>query len=109
MKKILITLLLCLLAIPAFAGELIFAWDVPEDTVEFYTLYQVDPNGATTIVADGVVGYTTTLFYDTERGDYYYYLTANALGEESEPSNVVGVHLGKPNPPKNLNATKKKK
>jgi hypothetical protein len=84
-----------------FAASTTLSWDAsPTPEVEYYRVYQVHPSGEQGIMIDGVQD--LIVLFDTPAewyGTYEYYVTANLMGEESDPSNSVSTWYGKPHPP----------
>jgi hypothetical protein len=107
MKALLITLLLLVISVSAFAKDVTLTWDAPLYPIEYTNVYQINPDDSIILIETGVVGNTYVYYYAPElRGTYRWYVTANDLGEESEPSNIVAERLGKPLPHTNVNSKK---
>jgi hypothetical protein len=108
MKALLLAItFLALAATTVFAKDVTLTWDAPLYPIEYTNVYQINPDDSIILIETGVVGNTYVYYYDPElRGTYRWYVTANDLGEESEPSNIVAERLGKPLPHTNVNSKK---
>jgi hypothetical protein len=101
-------LLSLLLALPALAEELTFAWDPnPEPDVIGYRLHFGDSSGnyTRTVNVGSVTSFTEDVDWDTETKtgtERYVIVTAyNAAGLESPPSNELDLGSAAPSAPKN--------